>query len=123
MAVENIGQSFSLEANTDLSAAQYRFVQVINERIGVTLSSGNVSIGVLQNKPDALGQAATVWGTGSVSKVIAGENITAGDDIMSHTDGSARQATSGNRITGTSLTSGNTGELISVFLTYPGRSP
>lgn len=115
--------SITLVAGEDLSAHQYRFVQVsavADEPKGVISagSAGSYCQGVLQNKPEDT-QAATV-GISGISRVEAGEAITNGDPVTVDADGKAMVAdTAGQHILGTALEdAGATGELIAVLLQY-----
>lgn len=69
-----------LEASGDLSSNQYYAVKVstTDKRVSVASVDGEVVLGVLQNKPAAAGAAAEVVALG-VTKVVAGEALTAGD--------------------------------------------
>jgi len=125
MAIVKPGQVYSVEAGEDLRTDQYKLVSIEVGTGKLVVSVGTVlsPLGVLQNKPN-VGQAATVWGLGSVSKVVLGDGITAGDDVGNSANGdpgTARPSATGHRIVGTALTSGTTtGELISIFITSPG---
>ena len=72
--------------------------------------------GVLQNKPQNTGNAATV-GIRGVSKVVSDVAITAGDPIQVSADGQAAKTGTG-PVAGVALsTTANAGELVSVLLT------
>ena len=98
------------------SGKQYRFVKVTGkEQCGLATAAADRVIGVLQNKPQQPGAAATVgiWG---VSLVTAGGAVAAGDNVEADSEGRAVKSTgTGN---GVALSaSANAGELISVLLT------
>ena len=97
----------SVPANADLSTKQYFFVKLTNSsgvgRAAVT-GDGESAIGVLQNKPDAAGETATVAFTG-VSKVSAGGTITAGQPVASDASGEAVVAATGDIVLGTAMRS------------------
>ena len=124
MAFEEAIRSISLQADASLavwtsvpgqpgSAApnggkQYRFVKVTDE----------VVVGVLQNKPQVTGQAATVAIRG-VSKVIAGGTVAAGDAVKVDSEGRGVAATlpaDASLVVGVAFTGGAVGEVISVLL-------
>jgi hypothetical protein len=90
MAYEDIGKvDITLPASADLSASQYKFVKInTSGEAEVATARGEKVIGVLQNKPSAAGEAATVrvWG---VSKVQAAEALAAGDFICTSAAGQA----------------------------------
>ena len=71
MAYEYNGQSIivTLEANADLSSKQYYFVELdANGKVGACNAATDRPIGVLQNKPSASGESASVLIVG-VSKI------------------------------------------------------
>jgi hypothetical protein len=117
MAYEIPGHSITLEASTDLSAYQYRFV-VSNGDNTCTLAGNGVAVtGVLQNKPKA-GQAASIVVDG-VSKVKAhGSTVSAGDVIASSTVGMVSALGAGDYAVGRVLhgSSGSTGRVLTVLL-------
>lgn len=94
---------------------QYHFVKVTGvHQVGIA-DADDVVIGVLQNKPQNTGNAATV-GIRGVSKVVADAAITAGANIKCSADGQAATAGAGPTV-GVALTSAaNAGELVSVLL-------
>lgn len=69
-----------MQADADLSAKQFYCVKMStsNNKVSLCTAQGEVVFGVLQNKPDADGVAAEVMALG-VTKVEAGETLTAGD--------------------------------------------
>jgi hypothetical protein len=95
---------------------QYHFVKVTGvHQVGLGDGTGPC-IGVLQNKPQGVGQAATVAIAG-VSKVVSDVAITAGDKIQVSADGQAAK-TGATPIVGIALsTTANPGELVNVLLT------
>jgi Uncharacterized conserved protein (DUF2190) len=94
---------------------QYHFVKVTGvHQCGLAAATGDV-VGVLQNKPQGTGQAATVAIAG-VSKVVSDVAITAGDPIYASADAQAAKTGTGPRV-GTALsTTANPGELVNVLL-------
>ena len=99
------------------SGMQYRFVKVTGKaQCGLATDSGDRVVGVLQNKPQNPGAAATV-GTWGISYVTAGAAVAPGDNVTSDAEGRAVKATAGVG-NGVALTaSANAGELVSVLLT------
>lgn len=70
MAVEKGINPFSFPASADLSALQYRMVNLASDGEVQATTGDGVSIGVLQNDPAALGRAASVQTlAGTVSKL------------------------------------------------------
>lgn len=108
------GQPGSPQPN---SGFQYRFVKITGKtQVGLATDSGDPVIGVMQNKPQVVGQAATVgvWG---VSFMQTGGAIAAGDPVTADSKGQAVKTADPATKRGTALTaSSNAGELISVLL-------
>lgn len=78
-----------LSASADLSAKQYRYVKVSGDgTVDVCSSATDISCGILQNKPTS-GQAASVAGPGSTSKVDSDGALTAGNMVGTSADGQA----------------------------------
>lgn len=76
-------------ADADLSSDQYKFVKITgNYQVGLCDSAGERPYGVLQNKPNASGAAATIERSG-ISKVVAGETIVANDLVGTDANGKA----------------------------------
>jgi hypothetical protein len=107
------GQPGSLDPN---GGKQYHFVKVTGvHQVGLAGATGAV-VGVLQNKPQGTGHAATVAIHG-VSKVVSDVAITAGDSIQVSADGQAAKTGAG-PVVGIALsTTANAGELVNVLLT------
>jgi len=117
MAKQEALTNITLEAGGDLSAGQYRFVNVAADgQVDLVASAGTDAIGVLQNDPDAAGVAATVAIMG-VSKVVIGTGgLTAGNRVQSDASGEAIAAATGDVVLGRAITGGAAGELASVLL-------
>jgi hypothetical protein len=107
------GQPGSLDPN---GGKQYHFVKVTGvHQVGLAAATGSV-VGVMQNKPQGAGQAATVAIAG-VSKVVSDVPITAGASIQVSADGQAAITGTG-PVVGIALsTTANAGELVNVLLT------
>ena len=103
MAYEELLKSISLDADATLgiytgvpgqpgsavpnSGKQYTFVKVTGEhQVGLATAAGDVVVGVLQNKPQKPGAAATVAIEG-VTNLVAGAAISAGASIVSDATG------------------------------------
>lgn len=117
MAYEIPGHAFTLEASTDLSAFQYRFVTVDTDGNAALAGDGAPVIGVLQNKPTE-GQAASIHGTG-ISKVkAAGSTVAKGDLVASSSVGYAVALGAGDYAVGRVIegSSGSTGRVLTVLL-------
>ena len=97
---------------------QYHFVKVTGaHQVGVAAAADTTVVGVLQNKPQKTGAAATV-GIRGVSKVVASKAITAGALVYCNANGQATDsAAGGGSICGVALsTVGAANELVSVLL-------
>lgn len=115
MAWEQPGFSFTLVAAADLSASQFRFINVDNTGKGAVPAAGGRAVGVRNNKPKA-NEAATVVASG-ISIVEAGAAITAGDQVSTDNTGRAITAGAGNQIHGVALeTASGAGVFIAVLL-------
>lgn len=98
------------------SGKQYCFVKVTGVgQVGLAGATGAVN-GVLQNKPQNTGNAATV-GLRGVSKVVSSAAITAGSPIFSTATGQAASTGTGPQAGVALNTTANAGELVSVLLT------
>lgn len=109
-------------AAADLSGKVYHLVRFSAAR---TVNQASEAVnsglaGVLQNKPDASGQPATVAYLG-VSKVVAGGTITANDWLTTDSSGRAITAASGDMICGRALVAGAAAATITAFLQPPTR--
>ena len=122
MAFEKVGETLpGMEAAADLTGHQFRFVTVTSGGIDVAGVGASIA-GVLQNKPDT-GEAATVWGPGTVSKVEAGGSVLQGADVTPDATGRGVTSATTNYIAGKALTAAaNAGELLTVWITQPGRT-
>lgn len=78
----------------DLSAKQFLFMELGSGTVDACNAITDVSVGVLQNKPDAAGKMAEVCMLGG-TKVVAGAAITAGALIGTTTAGKAVALTIG----------------------------
>jgi hypothetical protein len=95
---------------------QYHFVKITGvHQVGLADAAAAV-VGVLQNKPQGTGQAATV-GFHGVSKVVSDVAITAGDAIKVSADGQAAKTGAGPTVGIALSTTANPGELVNVLLT------
>jgi len=123
MALVNAKVAISLVAAADLSANQFRFVNVDanGQTIAIT-GIGERMVGLQEDKPGeataAAGEVSEVSISGVV-KVIAGATVTAGQEVKSDASGRAIDATARvatHFVAGTALTGGAVGELISVLI-------
>ena len=115
-----------LKADADLSASQFDFVKLnasADFQIDAISAAADDILGVLQNKPEASGQAADVAILGTC-KVRAGGSITRGNKIKVTADGEALAATeitdgsaADEEIVGQALESGADQEIIHIVLT------
>lgn len=77
------------------SGKQYCFLKITgSHQVGLCTATTDAAVGILQNKPQKPGAAATV-GYSGVSNVIAGEVIAAGDRVGPGTTGKAMKNATG----------------------------
>jgi hypothetical protein len=121
MAYEQTLRTIGVPASADLSASQFCFV-VVNANGQLALpSAGGDAEGILQDKPNAAGQAAEV-GILGVSKVVVGTGgVTAGDLLATDANGKAVTAATGNKILGRALATGAAGTLIPALIQQKGK--
>lgn len=103
MSYEESLRSVSLDADASLAAytgvpgatgsadpnygKQYRFVKVTGaHQVGLVDDPTDLAIGVMQNKPQVAGQAATVAIRG-ITNVISGGAVDAGDEVSADATG------------------------------------
>lgn len=123
MAYENQGTALvGITASGDLSANQFHFMDIDSAGQAAACGDGANAVGVLQNKPDAAGVAATIWGPGSISKVVAAETIAMGANVASDANAEAVAAATGDYVVGKCVAGGDAAELISIFIQSTGRS-
>lgn len=119
MAFEESLKRISVPSNSDLSAAQYHFVDIGTDGYLDLVGTGAKAIGVLQNKPNgATNTDVGAVGVDGVTKVEAAEAITTGDDVASNSAGEAVTATTGDIVLGRALTDASgDGAVFSMLLT------
>ncbi len=102
----NTGQDFTILANSDLSADQFRFVQLASTGYLVLATTGQRVIGVMQDAP--VGTAGTPVGSQvrmlGPTKIVAGGTFAAGDLLTSDSTGRAVKYTGATVFTGTPYT-------------------
>jgi hypothetical protein len=109
----------SVEASADLSASQYKFVDInADGQIAVVATKGAKCVGVLQDKPSAAGRAGAV-AVGNVCKVAAGAAVDAGTEVICDTTGRAiAKDAAGQFVMGTAReTATAAGDIIAVMIT------
>jgi hypothetical protein len=94
---------------------QYRFVRVSGAHRCSLAETGDLVVGVLQNKPQVTGAAATVAIRG-ISLVEAGGSIDAGDAIGVDNDGKGVVAGDGEAVLGVAVGGAAAGQLVPVLL-------
>lgn len=117
MSFEIPGFKFSRQAAADLSTHQYKAVVCdSNGRAALAGTQGVAIIGVLQDKPAALGRAAEIMQNG-ITKWVAAAAIAAGATVTTNNAGKAITAVAGNIVAGIALeASGADGNVIAVLL-------
>jgi hypothetical protein len=122
MAAKGEENVLTVESSGDLSSDQYKYVELDGSaQAQVVGTQGNVALGILENKPSSQGEAATVRFNGT-GKVIAGESITAGDEVASDASGKAITAdTSTDKIQGQAITDADSGDVFKVTVDSSGQ--
>lgn len=117
MAVEQALDLLTLPANADLSAAQYKFVDLNSSGNLAVAADGGTAIGVLQNKPAAAARPGTFCKVGDRTKVLLGGTLTPGARVASGGTGGGRAvaALSGERALGIIVQGGADGEIGSMI--------
>lgn len=120
MAFEEILRGISLPASADLSGNQFYFIYIdTNGRIALPSTANRDVLGVLNDKPNALGRAGDVT-VGGVVKVMSGGAVAIGDFVTNDNTGKGVTATGGQKAHGICITGcAATGQLISVLLGGP----
>ena len=107
-------------ASADLSTHQFKFMTLSSTGAALNTTAGGMCDGVLQNKPNALGVAASVAFSG-VSKVVAGAAVAKGARVMSNATGKAITGVATNIGVGRALEAAAAdGDLIAVLLDTKG---
>lgn len=95
---------------------QYCFVKVTGAlTCGLATAAADLTIGVLQNKPQQAGGAATVAIRG-VTNVVAGGNVAAGAKVVPDAAGKAVTAGGSDKPAGVALKAGTADTLVPVLL-------
>lgn len=120
MAYENTPEMITVPAAADLSTHQYKLMTLNSSGQAALGNATNLIVGVLQNKPTAAGQAATLCWAG-VSKVVAAGVITAGARVTSDANGLAIAATTaGDAVIGVALATSAANDIIPILINpYP----
>lgn len=108
-----------LKADSDLSAAQFLFMQLDGTDFQFTTCGAGVApVGILQNKPAAAGRAGQIRRVG-ISKLVLGGTVVAGNYIKSHSDGTGIVVASDEDNYGAiALEGGTSGKTISVLMEF-----
>lgn len=131
MAYEESLRSISLDADASIGiytgvpglpgsaspnkGKQYTFVKVTGKHtVGLATAPTDAVVGILQNKPQQPGQAATVAISG-VSNITAGAAVNAGDKLSTDAEGRAVGAGT-NAVLGIALAGAGVDELLPVLL-------
>ncbi len=122
MAYENLGKCVTLPANADLSASQYKFVDINSSGKVAVAGDGLDAIGVLQDDPAAADRGAIVMVGAGITKVKSGGTCTAGSPAASDSSGRAVNAVSGDKVLGQFVTGTTTAdEIVSLLFQKAGH--
>jgi autotransporter translocation and assembly factor TamB len=121
MAVMQSRDTRTFEAGEDLSSHQFKFVTLESDgQVDAADAAGERALGVLLNKPDAAGKAATVAMTGKVM-VEAGAAVTAGAQLQTNAAGEAITAAAGDVVMGYALEDAVDGQIFAMELIQGGN--
>jgi len=124
MSFDQSVNCLSLEAGSDLSAAQHLFVDVATDKqVDVVATKGAKAVGVLQDKPAAAGRIGSV-AIGGITKVKAGAAFNAGAELISTAAGKAIVTDAVNQyIMGTALEAATAdGDIVAMIINRYQRS-
>lgn len=114
MSFDNDGLNYTIEASADLSAEQFRGVVIASG--GAAVAGADVVIaGVLQNDPEAVGQAANVRSKG-VSKAQAGAAVARGARLQTDANGDFITAAGSNAVATALEAASGSGSIFAVLL-------
>lgn len=118
MATQQAVVSITLPASGNLSAHQWKLMDVNSSGQAVLVSAANARcIGVLQNDPAAAGQEAEVAIAGVVKILVGASAVTAGDEVEADATGTILTAAgAGSNIIGKCLVGAAAGGLAEVLL-------
>lgn len=95
---------------------QFYFVDITGvHECGIPAAAGGDAVGVLQNKPQHVGDAATVGYLG-VSLVVAGGTLTAADKVSCDVNGAAVTASGSSTVLGKCIIGAAVGQLAVILL-------
>jgi hypothetical protein len=121
MAVMQSRDTRTFEAGEDLSSHQFKFVTLESDgQVDAADAAGERALGVLLNKPDSAGKAATVAMTGKVM-VEAGAAVTAGAQLQTNAAGEAITAAAGDVVMGYALEDAVDGQIFAMELIQGGN--
>jgi hypothetical protein len=122
MSYDDHGTDHTFNVAADMSAKQYRFMTIDSSGNAAVSTRGQFSVGILQNKPAAVGRPGTVR-TAGVSKAVLGGSVTAGNAVVSDANGAAVTTSSGDTAyMGIALQTGVSGDIVPVFIQPRGLS-
>lgn len=123
MATNESLRAITMIANVDLSANQYRFVNMnTSGRTIAATAAGERMVGVQQDKAGQQTGAAleaSEIGIDGVTLIVLGATVTAGVEVKSDDEGravSAATPSAGHYVGGILLTGGDVGEVVSMLI-------
>jgi len=119
MGTNQDGPEINLEASTDLSSYQFH-VMTLDTSAKVKLADDaddpvEALIGILENKPNAAGQAAVIRVSG-VAKVMGGATIAPGIAVTCDSSGHIVAAVANDWVIGITLETATSGEITEILL-------
>ena len=122
MANEELLKCVTLEAAADLSTKQYFGVVIDSSGQAALAGAGatNKIIGILQDKPDAVGRAGSV-GIYGKSKAVLGGTVASGAKVTTDANGKFVTAAAGDFVCGICAKGGAANEVGEIFLVPGGE--
>lgn len=117
MSAEGDKNLISIAAGADLSACQYKIVDVA----GVIAATSTAALGVLQNKPAAIGRGASVAYSGHMKAYVGGA-VTAGGRLKVTTSGWLVAVASGDGAVGKAIKAATSGSLCEIIADFAGAA-
>lgn len=116
MSFEANKNCITREAGADLSSNQYHFVSVSADGQVDGTGDGEVALGVLKNKPNAAGRAASIQVSGITKVRVGTGGATRGVPGASDANSEAVDAATGDVIMGEFLEAGSAGEIVAFMI-------
>lgn len=121
MAIQNVIQSITREAENDLSAKQYYAVELVaSNKCDACDGQGELAAGILQNEPEA-GEAADIAVLGMTKAITHDTGIAVNSELTTDANGKLEVASAGDYVVAIALEGASAeDDVISVLLVHHG---